>query len=269
MQPFLEALSEDANWTLIGTSDWAKTYEGRQAIQKDLLNPLFSNFADQYTNKASRFIAENDTVVVEAKGRVNTKSGKPYNNTYCFIFRVSEGKIKEITEYCDTELAAKTFGGASQTARAAGANGKAAESMAAILKLYELRRDEKMRQSRAWYFSDFAPKSAFDIINLYREGEQASAYFRMITSYWDMASSFVLNGALDEKMFLDASTEHIFVYAKIQPFLAEIRELFGEPDYLLNLETLVRRVPDIESKIQARKRLFKLWTKETAAAESN
>jgi hypothetical protein len=132
----------------------------------------------------------------------------------------------------------------------------------AILKLYELRRDEQMRVSRQWFFSDFAPKSAMDIIALFRDGERASANFRMITSYWDMASSLVLNGAIDEKTFLDANTEHIFVYAKIQPFLAEIREIFSEPDYLQNLETLVLKIPNIEQKIEGRKRLFKLWTKE-------
>ena len=100
-----------------------------------------------------------------------------------------------------------------------------------------------------------------DIIALYRDGEQASAYFRMVTSYWDMASSFVLNGAMDEKTFLDSGTEHIFVYAKIQPFLAEIRQLFGEPEYLLNLETLVMKIPNIEAKLENRKRLIKIWTK--------
>lgn len=132
----------------------------------------------------------------------------------------------------------------------------------AILKLYELRRDEQMRASRQWFFSDFAPKSAMDIITLFREGERASANFRMITSYWDMACSFVLNGAIDEKTFLDANGEHIFIYAKIQPFLAEIREIFREPDFLLNLETLVLKVPNIEQKLEGRKRLIKLWTKE-------
>lgn len=132
----------------------------------------------------------------------------------------------------------------------------------AILKLYELRRDEKMRAARAWYFSEFAPKSAMDIIALYRDGEQASAYFRMITSYWDMASSFVLNGGIDEKMFLDSGTEYIFVYAKVQPFLAEIRQMFGEPDYLLNLENLVLKAPNVEAKLETRKRLISIWTKE-------
>ncbi|MDQ3749323.1 MAG: hypothetical protein M3367_09990, partial [Acidobacteriota bacterium] len=71
----------------------------------------------------------------------------------------------------------------------------------AILKLYELRRDEKMRAARAWFFSEFAPKSAMDIISLYRGGEQASANFRTVSSYWDMAASFVINGAINEKTF--------------------------------------------------------------------
>ena len=132
----------------------------------------------------------------------------------------------------------------------------------AILKLYELRRDEKMRAARAWYFSDFAPKNVMDIIKLYRDGEQASANFRMVTSFWDMAASFVLNGAIDEKTFLDANTEHIFVYAKVQPFLAEIRQLFGESDYLLNLEQLVLKIPNIEAKLENRNRLIAIWNKE-------
>jgi hypothetical protein len=136
------------------------------------------------------------------------------------------------------------------------------QDVMAILKLYELRRDEKMRAARAWYFSEFAPKSAMDIIGLYRAGEQPSAHFRMVTSFWDMAASFVLNGGIDEKMFLDSGTEHIFVYAKVQPFLAEIRQIFGEPEFLLNLEHLVQKIPNIEGKLENRKRLITLWTKE-------
>ena len=142
----------------------------------------------------------------------------------------------------------------------------------AILKLYELRREEKMRMARAWFFSDFAPKNAMEIIKLYRDGEPASAYFRTVTSYWDMASSLVLNGAIDEKMFLDANGEHIFVFAKIQPFLAEIRQIFNEPEYLIHLETLAMKIPNIETKIENRKRLFALWSKpekEIAASDNS
>jgi hypothetical protein len=136
------------------------------------------------------------------------------------------------------------------------------QDVLAILKLYELRRDDRMRTARAWYFSDFAPKSAMDIIALYRGGAEASANFRMVTSYWDTAASLVLNGGIDEKMFLDANTEHIFIYAKVQPYLAEIRQIFNEQDYLVHLETLVMKIPDVETKLENRRRLIGIWTRD-------
>ena len=81
----------------------------------------------------------------------------------------------------------------------------------AILKLYELRRDPEMRAARQWYFSQFAPRSAMDIVALYRGGERASANFRMVVSYWDTAASLVLKDCIDRKILLDANSEHIFV----------------------------------------------------------
>ena len=140
------------------------------------------------------------------------------------------------------------------------------DDVMAILKLYELRRDETMRAARAWYFTEFAPKTAMDIIGLFRGGQAASANYRMVTSYWDTASSFVLNGGIDEKLFLDANTEHVLIYTKIEPFLAEVRELFREPDYLIHLERLVLRVPDVEAKMESRRRLMEIWT--TASSET-
>lgn len=138
------------------------------------------------------------------------------------------------------------------------------EDTIAILKLYELRRDEQMREARQWYFTDFAPASATDIVNLYRDGERASANFRMVTSFWDTAASLVLNGGIDRKMFLDANTEHIFVYAKIADHLPGVREIFREPDFLIHLENLIRELPDFESKIESRQRLISLWNKASA-----
>jgi hypothetical protein len=130
----------------------------------------------------------------------------------------------------------------------------------AILKLYELRRNKQMRAARQWYFSEFAPESAMDIVALYRGGERASANFRMVVSYWDTACSLVLNDGIDRKMFLDANTEHVFIYAKIADFLPEVRELFREPDFLIHLEELVRSLPDYDAKMESRKRLIGIWS---------
>lgn len=134
------------------------------------------------------------------------------------------------------------------------------DSVMAILKLYELRRDPEMRAARQWYFSEFAPTSAMDIVGLYRSGERFSANFRMVVSYWDTACSLVLNAGIDRKMFLDANTEHVFVYAKIAEYLPEVREVFREPDFLVHLEHLVRSLPDLEAKMASRRRLIELWS---------
>jgi uncharacterized protein len=103
-KPFIESWADDFSWTIIGTTKWSKTYHGKQTVLKDLMEPLFSQFAGQYINTAHRFIAEDDHVVVECRGRVTTKSGKQYSNTYCYVIRFEGGKLRELTEYLDTAL---------------------------------------------------------------------------------------------------------------------------------------------------------------------
>jgi ketosteroid isomerase-like protein len=108
-QPFLDALADDVSWTVIGTTEWSGTWRGKAAVQGRLLEPLFAQFATRYTNRAIRLIAERDWVVIECRGDVITKSGSPYRNTYCNVFHLEDGQVKEITEYCDTELLARAL----------------------------------------------------------------------------------------------------------------------------------------------------------------
>jgi hypothetical protein len=125
-----------------------------------------------------------------------------------------------------------------------------------ILKLYDLRREAVMREARNWFFG-FNPTNVQDVIDTLM-GEH-SGHMRMVISYWDMAASLVNNGAIDETMFNEANGEHIFVYAKVQPVIGELRTLFGNPEFLKNLETLVKRVPEIDEKISnMRARMAKL-----------
>ena len=103
-RPFVDLMADDFTWKITGSTRWSRTYRGKQSVRKDLLEPLFALFADQYTNTAQRLIAEDDFVVVECRGRVTTRSGKPYNNEYCYVIRFADGKMRELTEYFDTEL---------------------------------------------------------------------------------------------------------------------------------------------------------------------
>ena len=129
----------------------------------------------------------------------------------------------------------------------------------AILKLYELRGEALMREARAWFFAEFAPQSGKEIVRLMLSGEKRSAFYRMVVSHWDVAASFVNNGGIDERLFLEGNSEHVVVYAKLQPFLAEVREAMGEPASMANLERLVLKIPDIDKKLENRRRLLARW----------
>ena len=107
---FVASMADDFCWTVTGTTKWSRTYEGKQAVLAELLGPLRARINGTIRTMASRLIAEGDFVVVEARGSNTTKSGVPYNNNYCFVFRLSDNQLKEVTEYCDTELVTAALG---------------------------------------------------------------------------------------------------------------------------------------------------------------
>ncbi len=103
--PFRDCLADDICWTFMGSTKWTMTYRGKEAVLRDMIAPIFAQFVDRYTSTARRFIADEDMVVVETRGDVTTKSGKRYENNYCYVCRMRDGKIVELTEYMDTALA--------------------------------------------------------------------------------------------------------------------------------------------------------------------
>ena len=98
-----------------------------------------------------------------------------------------------------------------------------------------------MREARNWYARSFNPQSIEEVMQAVNGPN--SAYFRMVTSYWDMASAFVLHGAIDEAMFNDSNGEQHVVFAKIEPFIEEYRTKTGNAAYLASLERLVMKTP--------------------------
>ena len=128
------------------------------------------------------------------------------------------------------------------------------ESADLLLKLYDLRREASMREARDWYFREFNPTTADEVMQTLRGPH--SGHFRMVTSYWDMAAALVLNGAIDEKMFNDTNGEQLGVFMKMQPLLADYRAKLGNPAYLANLEKVVLNRPGaVEMMAALRERL--------------
>ena len=103
-KPFIDSWADDFTWTITGSSKWSRTYRGKRAVLDELMKPLFAQFADRYTNNAVRILVDGDHAVVECRGQVTTKKGKPYNNAYCYVMRLEDGKLRELTEYLDTAL---------------------------------------------------------------------------------------------------------------------------------------------------------------------
>ena len=104
-KPFVAAMADDFCWEVPGRGAWSRRFEGKQAVRDELFKPLFAQFATTYTNRALRFIAEDALVVVECRGRVQTVRGEAYDNTYCYVCRFENGRLRELTEYMDTALA--------------------------------------------------------------------------------------------------------------------------------------------------------------------
>lgn len=123
------------------------------------------------------------------------------------------------------------------------------------MKLYDLRREEKMRDARNWFISFFS-ESAEHVLKAMIDAE-TSAKYRMVSTYWDMAASFVNHEAIDEEMFLETNGECWVVFSKIQPYIDGMREMLGNPKYLGNLEKLLMRQPNALETLAARREMMK------------
>ena len=113
-----------------------------------------------------------------------------------------------------------------------------------VLQLYDLRREAEMRKARHWWTAEFWPQNAEDFMKVASAfPNQENAWMRQVGGYWDMAACLVLSGAINEELFLSPgiSGEMFFLFAKIHPFLKEIREKMNNPDLFKNIESVATR----------------------------
>jgi hypothetical protein len=132
-----------------------------------------------------------------------------------------------------------------------------AQDAQVVMQLYDLRREAEMRKARHWWTAEFWPTSADDFMKVANAfPSQENSWMRQVGGYWDMAASLVLHGAVHKELFLQAgiSGEMSFIFAKIYPFLKEIRQKMNNPDLFGNIEKVATG-----SKI-ARKRLDRMLT---------
>ncbi len=110
--PLVALMADHFAWTIEGQSRFSRRFDGKSAVEQDLLRPLLATFATPYHFQIDEIIGEDDSVVVRGRGQVRTKWGKDYNNHYCFVIRMAAGRMVELREYLDTALVESVFGSA-------------------------------------------------------------------------------------------------------------------------------------------------------------
>jgi len=111
-----------------------------------------------------------------------------------------------------------------------------------ILQLYDLRREAEMRKARSWVLTEFWPQNEDDYLKIISAmGTQENNWLRQVSGYWSMAASFALTGALNSELFLQPSIsgEMFLLFAKVHPFLKQLREKMGDPNSFENIEKVI------------------------------
>jgi len=113
-----------------------------------------------------------------------------------------------------------------------------------VLRLYDLRREAVMRQARD-FVGTFSPSSFEELMGVVGAfGTKENAYVRQVYGYWEMAASLIVHGTLNTALAEDTLGEMYFVYAKIQPFLKQMRDTMKSPEFLQNLQKVVEGTPE-------------------------
>ena len=119
-----------------------------------------------------------------------------------------------------------------------------------VLKLYELRREETLRKARRFMVFDFNPKTLEELRAVSRDTKsEYNPYWRQAMSFWEMAHSLVLRGALDADLFLDSNFEGILIYAKFHHFHAETEKQSGNP-FMGKTAELIAKYPAAKARYE-------------------
>jgi hypothetical protein len=145
-----------------------------------------------------------------------------------------------------------------------------------ILQLYDLRREAEMRKARNWWLVNFWPQTADEFIQVATAlGTQENNWLRQVAGYWDMAAALVLHGVIHSDLFLEGgvSGEMIFLYAKVQPILKDLREKMQSPGLFSNVEKVImrskigrERLKMVEARVAARRKMMAASEMATAKA---
>ena len=116
------------------------------------------------------------------------------------------------------------------------------EQVNLMLRLYEERREPRLREAREWFSANFHVKNEADVMGVCPPGSKENAYMRMVLGYWEMVASIVNRGLIDEDFFFESNGEQWGVWEQVKPVIGAWRAMFSSPKFLSNLEEQCKRL---------------------------
>jgi hypothetical protein len=116
------------------------------------------------------------------------------------------------------------------------------EEVNLMLRLYDLRRETRLRQARAWFVEHFHPQSPEEMMKSYPQGSDEYTYIRMVISYWDMVASIVNRGMINDELFFDSNGEIWVVWDRIRGIVPTWRSAFKNPNLFHHIEDACKRL---------------------------
>ncbi len=116
------------------------------------------------------------------------------------------------------------------------------EQINLMLRLYEMRREPRLRAAREWFIANFHAQTAEDVMKLCPPGSDANAFMRMTISYWDMVAGIVNRGLIDEELFFENGGEGWLVWDRVKPIIPAWRGMFKNPHIFAQLEEHANRL---------------------------
>jgi hypothetical protein len=139
------------------------------------------------------------------------------------------------------------------------------------LKLYDLRREAKLRQAREWFFKNYHVKTFDDAMRLAAPGTENGNLAMMVMSYWEQACSYLNHGLLHEDLFFESNGEFFGVWEMLKGIVPQGRERFANKQFLANVEKAAQRYETwIEGRspgnIAAMRQMMKQMSEQAASA---
>ena len=110
-----------------------------------------------------------------------------------------------------------------------------------LLQIYELRREEKLRHAREWVFGNFWADNLEEFNTICPPGTDENAFYRQVTTYWDMVAAIVNREMIDQDLFFETTAEPLMIWLRVKNVTLEQRKLRKNPLLLRNLEVLAEK----------------------------